>query len=73
MVGFALDPIKVGVFTLGLVFSTLIGNALGVTVGAASKDLIEAQNMLAPVLAPLMLFSGWVFVLHACMQCWLVG
>lgn len=42
------------------VLTTLIGNALGVAVGAASKDLMEAQSMLAPLLAPLLLFSGYV-------------
>jgi len=60
MVGFEHDPVKLGIFMLGLVLTTLIGSALGVAVGAASKDLIESQNMLAPVLAPLMLFSGYV-------------
>jgi ABC-type multidrug transport system ATPase subunit len=61
MVGFPLDdPKKMAVFATGLLLNTMIGNALGVTVGASAKDLIEAQNSLAPILAPLMLFSGFI-------------
>ena len=60
MVGFEVTFQKFGVFMLAMSLTTLIGNALGVTVGATAKDLIEATNMLAPLLAPLMLFSGYV-------------
>lgn len=59
LVGFPLETRRVLVFFGNGVLCSLIGNALGIAVGAASKDLVEAQNMLAPLLAPFMLFSGY--------------
>lgn len=60
MVGFETSPIKLIIFASAMFVNILIGSALGISVGAASKDIMEAQNMLAPVLAPLMLFSGYL-------------
>lgn len=60
MVGWELTTKRVGVLFATMFLSGMIGNALGVSVGAASKDLVEAQNMIIPLLAPLVLFSGYV-------------
>lgn len=53
-------PSKVIIFMTVMVLCTSIGNALGVVVGATSRDLMEAQNKLMPCMAPLTLFSGYV-------------
>jgi len=47
-------------FSLALIGTQAIGNALGLAVGACSADIIEAQNLLVPILTPTMLFSGFV-------------
>ena len=43
MVGFEFTIEKFGIFLLATGITTLIGNALGVTVGAASKDIISVS------------------------------
>jgi len=60
MVGLQLAWRKFVNFLLIMLFLTCIGNALGVIIGATSADLITAQNKLMPMLAPLLLFSGYV-------------
>ena len=60
MVGLQLTVVKFLFFLSTVTIMTAIGAVLGVIVGATSRDLLEAQNKLAPSLAPLILFSGYV-------------
>lgn len=60
MVGLQQTTVKFLFFLSIVTIMTAIGAVLGVIVGATSRDLLEAQNKLAPSLAPLILFSGWV-------------
>jgi len=60
MVGLRKEPDRIGWFLLTLIILTMIGQSVGIIIGAISKDLVEAQNMLMPVLAPMVLFSGYV-------------
>ncbi|GBG30503.1 ABC transporter G family member 23 [Hondaea fermentalgiana] len=39
---------------------TAFGSALGLMLGSTSKDVMEAQNKLVPVLMPLLLFCGFL-------------
>ncbi len=60
MVGFQTVPEKMFVFVLGMFLMTILGGAIGLVVGALSKDILQASMRLAPILAPLLLFSGYV-------------
>ncbi len=60
LVGLQLTAEKLAAMILITSVSTVIGNSLGVIVGACSADLIEAQSALMPMLAPMLLFSGYV-------------
>ncbi|GBG24326.1 ABC transporter G family member 22 [Hondaea fermentalgiana] len=60
MVGFQPKVDKFFIFATILLLMTMMGNVLGVIVGAISKDLVEAQNALAPMLAPMVISAGYV-------------
>jgi hypothetical protein len=60
LVGLQLTAEKLAAMILITGVSTVIGNSLGVIVGACSANLIEAQSALMPMLAPMLLFSGYV-------------
>ena len=60
MVQFQFSVERFFVFVAAMVLTGLIGNALGLLVGATSKDLMMAQNKLMPTVIPLLLFSGFI-------------
>eukprot|EP00512_Aurantiochytrium_limacinum_P012641 CAMPEP_0171568526 /NCGR_PEP_ID=MMETSP0961-20121227/1814_1 /TAXON_ID=87120 /ORGANISM="Aurantiochytrium limacinum, Strain ATCCMYA-1381" /LENGTH=677 /DNA_ID=CAMNT_0012122667 /DNA_START=84 /DNA_END=2117 /DNA_ORIENTATION=- len=60
MVGLQPKLVNFLTFLCIMLLMTMIGNVLGVIVGAISKDLIEAQNTLAPMLAPMIISAGYV-------------
>lgn len=64
MVGLEFTAVKFCYFASTIIALQAIGNALGLTVGACSADIIEAQNFLAPILAPTMIFSGFVLPMN---------
>mmetsp|Transcript_16079 Transcript_16079/g.61304 ORF Transcript_16079/g.61304 Transcript_16079/m.61304 type:complete len:148 (-) Transcript_16079:100-543(-) len=43
-----------------LIIESWIAYGIGLTVGAFSADLLEAQSLAAPVLVPLILFAGFL-------------
>ena len=64
MVGLRHEVVKFCYFLMGMMLLTSIGNSLGLVIGAISKDLVAAQNMLMPLLVPLLMFSGFLIPLN---------
>jgi len=60
LVGFAATPTKFLVFLAAQALMSGVGLAIGMLVGALSRDLDEAKNLTMPILAPMMVFSGYV-------------
>jgi hypothetical protein len=60
LVGFSPEPAKMAIFFSTLLLMTIIGAAMGATVGCISRDFEEGRNYLMPVLAPQMIFSGFM-------------
>ncbi|KOO23546.1 ABC2 type transporter superfamily protein [Chrysochromulina tobinii] len=60
MVGLSLTARQFGIFGGCLVLLELIGSCIGIMIGCTSNDINDARTQLVPVLAPLLIFSGYV-------------
>ena len=60
MVGLSLTARQFGIFAGCLVLLELIGSCIGIMIGCTSNDINDARTQLVPVLAPLLIFSGYV-------------
>ena len=60
LVGFAPTALQAARFLACLVIMTVIGMSIGLAIGQLAKDIDEARVMLLPIIAPQMIFSGYV-------------
>ena len=60
LVGFSTSLERAAVFFGALAIMTVIGMCNGIAIGCASSDMDEARKMLMPIIAPQMIFSGYV-------------
>jgi ABC-type multidrug transport system permease subunit len=60
MVGLSPQAHKFAIFAGCLVMLEIIGSCIGIAVGCVSRDLNDARTTLMPILAPLLIFSGYV-------------
>ena len=60
LVGFSAALDKAAIFFGALSMMTVIGMCVGTAIGCASQDMDEARKLLMPVIAPQMIFSGYV-------------
>ena len=60
LVGFSAAIDKAAVFFGALSLMTVIGMCMGTAIGCASQDMDEARKLLMPMIAPQMIFSGYV-------------
>eukprot|EP00300_Choanocystis_sp_HF-7_P007105 c1508_g1_i1.p1 GENE.c1508_g1_i1~~c1508_g1_i1.p1 ORF type:complete len:433 (-),score=90.28 c1508_g1_i1:59-1357(-) len=60
MVGLRSSPIHFGIFLAVLSLLSIIAMAFGLLVGALANDFIQAQQVVAPSMMPMILFAGYL-------------